>query len=297
MERIGDREYRCNHCGAITVVSQEQANRGATSSPVATSVSQTPRRADPSSAYTAGQKKSSSRFVFPLLVLLAIFGSWGYHSLQDVFSSQGGSSSAGETNAIPAKTLAISSFSWSNDTNPDVSSGKYFATISNKSGVPVEVPRYTMTLYSNGVRDLATTSIVPLSRLLPGEYEPISFAFSKPEDSPHIEVNGADTVDQASGSTLRLPLLNQQLVRERDKPGYRLVGIVQNNSSQPASSINVLVMLFDTDHKLLAYGNSYTRTLRPGEKSLVDVNIPTQNYTTIGSYEYIVDAHPETSQL
>jgi hypothetical protein len=300
MERLGPREYRCNHCGAITVVSQDQVDRAnaAAQTQVASgqalfgsAASYTTTNATRASVSATGNGR---RRAFGLLTFLAILLTI-YLFNRESSPSPSSSSTSTSTPTVSAKLVTLSSPEWSSDPNSNVGSGRYTALLFNHSAWPIVVPRYTMTLYLRGIKGATAYSEAPAPRLMPGEYEPISFAFEAPSDDPHTEISSPDTVDRASTDAVQLVLGDRQLVREEGKPGYRLVGVVTNSSSKPVASAEVLVMLFGANRTLIGYGRGYTRALRSGEKAAIEVPLPTSNVSSILSYEYVVDATPDNN--
>ena len=307
MERLGPREYRCNHCGAITVVSQdpEQAAQS-TAGP-----SQSARANSGSSivgiypgppvgsreGLKAGPGTKAVLWVAASLIAIGFVGKTIGSCNDESPSSTSTSPSTSHSSVtkaalptVPATQLALSPATWMSDPTSSVSSGRYVSMLYNHSPWPIQVPRYTMTLYTDGIKGVSATSEAPLPRLLPGEYEPVSFAFETPGGNTRVETAGPDSADRASGSSLALPLTQMQLVREEGKPEYRLVGLVQNSSKAGVKAVQVMVMLFGTNRTLLGYGTGYTRAMRPGEQAAVDVHIPTSNVQPVLRYEYLVDA-------
>ena len=291
MERIGNREYRCTHCGAITVVSQEQAERADAVSVPPLPVSGTKASFTSSITYTSTATSSTqTKSGHPVRALLIVLGvaavSLGVHECNNA-SSTAPSSAVNAT--VPAKLLNIGDSVWTGSGNPEVNDGHYTALIANHSNVAVDVPRYTMTLYENGVKGQSANSEIPVPRLLPGEYEPISWAFYSQNGNPRLDVTGPDDVMRDNDTVAKLVVSRQQLVREEGKTGYRFVAAVENPNPKAVASSEVLVMLFTADHDLIAFGKGYITSLRAGEKSTVNVDIPTTRTNAVASYEYLVD--------
>ena len=304
MERLGPREYRCNHCGAITVVSQDPQAlpyRPAPASNTSASTSTVypgPVLSPTAKAATYQAGKVAGKLSLRGWILLIFFGVMVGGALLSLgLSGSSSSESAKEPTrpapTVPIKQLALAPAAWITDPTSSVSSGKYVSMLYNHSPWPIEVPRYSMTLYTDGIKGASATSEAPLARLLPGEYEPVSFAFETPHGSTRTEIAPPESVERADGNSVALPLTQAQLVREEGKPEYRLVGLVQNNGKSAVKTAQVLVMLFGTDRTLVGYGTGYARAMRPGEQTAVDVHIPTASVQPVLRYEYLVDAAAE----
>ena len=308
MERIGPREYRCTHCGAITVVSQDGTK---TAPPPAYTAPETapadlpgPDLSDPTrNVLTPAEVAAANNIgrhvplVLFLLCLLAAAGFIGVmHSCggDNPPAGSGTQAVAPPTPTVPASQLALTPVEWS--TEGKAAEGKYTGLITNQSNSAVVVPEYSMSLYLRGALVDTAKSTVPVGTLLPGEYEPISFPFKSPSDDPHPEITPPPTADQADTVPVRLQFGERQLIREEGKLDYRIVGVVNNTSKTPARNIVVAVMLFDSSHSLLAYGSyKVTRSLRAGERTAIEIDIPTSSVNPVASYEYLIDATPDTA--
>ena len=304
MERLGPREYRCNHCGAITVVSQDPNQPAQSAAAPVRSLHPAGGSGGSIVGIYPGPPVGSSpkagagtRTILWIATALVAFGivSKTIDSCNDSISSS--TSTANPQKAAPAPVpitqLALSPATWITDPTSSVSSGKYVSMLYNHSPWPIQVPRYTMTLYTDGIKGASASSEAPLSRLLPGEYEPVSFAFETPNGSTRTEIAPPESAERADGASVPVPLTQVQLVREDGKPEYRLIGLVQNNGKSAVKTVQVLVMLFGPSRTLLGYGTGYGRPMRPGEQAAIDVHIPTANVQPVLRYEYLVDAAAE----
>ncbi len=305
MERIGPREYRCTHCGAITVVSQDGTGVAPPPSYVAPpKAAAGPDLNDPTrNVLTPAQVAAANNIgrhvplVLFLFCLLAAAGFVGLmHSCGGDLPPAGSATSEPTPTAAPAisaSELSLSPVEWS--TEGKATNGRYTGLIANRSNSALLVPSYTMNLYLRGALVDTAQSTVPLGTLLPGEYEPISFAFKSPSDDPHPEITPPALADLARVYPVRLQFGERQLIRENGKLGYRLVGVVNNTSTTPAKNIVAAVMLFDSSHSLLGFGSyKVNRALRAGERTAIQVDIATSNVNPVASYEYLLDAAPDT---
>ncbi len=310
MERLGPREYRCTHCGAITVVSQDQADKIA--APPMFGSSYTSSTTSSSSGGTTNTVTSSSTSYLKststtqgnsssgkgLLLFAAIVAVVAYSIFGGSSSSSSSSSTSSSTTPppVPIEKVTMGGFQWMNDPNASVASGHYVALITNKSAWPITVPRYSMTMYVHGIKGATANSEVPVDRLLPGEYEPISFAFQTPEDDARNEIADPDSAPRSTAAVGSFSLAQTQLVREQGKPGYRVVGVVTNKGNTSVASAEVMVMLFGAGHSLLGFGRGYTHGLSAGERAAIEVAIPVNNINPVTSFEYLIDGTPESGQ-
>ncbi len=307
MERIGPREYRCTHCGAITVVTQD-GTKSAPEQVPPVSPGPTARPAvdygDPTrNVLTAEQvvavnKPGPNVFVFMTFVCVLIAA--GFIGI--MHACGGDNPPAGSTNgstqpatpAVPASQLTLTPAEWS--TVSGTIGGRYTALITNRSRYAVTVPVYAMSLYLRGALVETAQSAVPVATLLPGEYEPIFFAFKSPADDPHPEITAPPLADQSPVTPVRLQFIERQLIREQGKLGYRVVGVLDNPGRLPAQKIVAAAMLFDASHTLLGYGScKVNRALRAGERTAIQIDVPTSNVNLVASYEYLLDASPATN--
>ncbi len=306
MERIGPREYRCTHCGAITVVSQETDARAATAGIDTSGAAAAPVAPDPA-VLTPGEAAAAESigrhlpaYLFGFCVLLAIFFVGLMHACGG--DDKPGSSTNSDVPtpsvpSVPAAQLTLTPAVWTLDVNADgkSSGGRYTSLIANRSSHAVTVPVYSMSLYLRGTRVDTAASTVPVGTLEPGEYEPISFAFKSPSDDPHPEIVAPPVADQAATLPVPLQFNERQLVRQEGKHGYFVVGVLNNASTRPARSIVAAVMLFDASHTLIGYGSyRVNRSLRAGDRTAIQVDILTSNVNPVASYEYLIDAAPDT---
>jgi hypothetical protein len=284
MERLDHKEYRCTHCGAITIISDDDAERveellrqALNRQPVASG--RTPPRAAASNRKVAVVISLVVGLAIVLPVVLSQFT--GHRSSPHHFATY-------ERNTVPVSDVAVSQRVWNSERK------RYEGTVYNHSGYAIGVPRYTMTLFTNGHRSGSTWSDTELGRLLPGEYEPISFephAFSSDAQPDRYELNQPTSVDRSTDEIARLALAQQQLVHQDGEDRYQLVGVIRNTFTRPIGSPRVLLVLYGPAHEVLGSGSAYLEKLRPGEDGVVDIKIyPKPQDAKVAAYEYIVDA-------
>ena len=285
MERLDRKEYRCTHCGAITVISDDDADRVEEMLRAALErQSSRPARPTPNAA--------PPRAV-GVLILVVVVIAVGIPLIAGLIASQSVKSpptvlSSFGRDTVPASQVTLSPLTYNKERH------RYEGTIYNHSGYAIHTPRFNMTLFTNGHRTGSTWSSTPLSRLLPGEYEPISFDLITFFNSPvpdRYELDPLDSVARDTDEVARPALTQQQLVRQEGQDWVQLVGVVRNTFTRPIERPSVLLVLYGPNHEVLGSDNVYLEDLRPGEDGLVDMKVyPHPEGATVASYEYIVDA-------
>jgi hypothetical protein len=285
MERLDRKEYRCKHCGAITVISDDDADR------VEDLLTQALSRTNFSPAPPSTPVKKSGGVASVLIPLFIVGAALGIPALISVFENKSSGSGgfdeiAGRT--VPVEDVAVSQLTW-NDVNH-----RYEGMVYNHSGFAVDIPRFNMTLFTNGHRSGATWSEVSLDRLLPGEYEPITFdprTLGSDTQPDRYELDKPDQIDRNTDEVAHLDVTQQQLVKQDGKDFYKFVGIVRNTLTRPVDGPRVLIVLYGPDHQVLASGAAFLEALRPGENGLIDEDFyPHPGNVPVAAYEYLVDA-------
>ena len=284
MERLDRKEYRCKHCGAITVISDDDADR--VENLLAQALSRTSFSPPPSTPVKKGGGPAA--ILIPLFIVGVAVGVPALISfLHDKASTPGGLDEiAGRT--VPVEDVAVSQLTWNNTNH------RYEGMVYNHSGFAVDIPRFNMTLFSNGHRSGATWSEISLDRLLPGEYEPITFdprSLSSDTQPDRYELDKPDQIDRNTDEVAHLDVTQRQLVHQDGKDFYKFVGIVGNTLTRPVDGPRVLIVLYGPDHQVLASGAAFLEALRPGENGLVDEDLyPHPSNVPVAAYEYLVDA-------
>ena len=286
MERLDRKEYRCTHCGAITVISDDDADRveellREALSRQSSRLERVPPVRNPSGSRAATMiilTVVAAVVATPLLIDLLVKDHSGISTSVSNFDRK----------TVPANQVPISQLAWNTDKK------RYEGTIYNHSGYPIETPRFTMTLFTNGHRSGSTWGETELNRMLPGEYQPISFDprdFSNDSPPDRYELNPPDSIDREMKEIARPTLTQQQLVRQEGEDWYQLVGIVRNSFTRPLGNPRILLVLYGPNREVVGSGSGYTEDLRPGENGIVDIKVyPHPKDATVASYEYIVDA-------
>ncbi|HEV2675368.1 MAG TPA: FxLYD domain-containing protein [Aliidongia sp.] len=283
MERLDRKEYRCTHCGAITVISDDDADRverllrDALARPDVTAIPSL-RRGPSKTVGIVASAFAITVFAACLVLPLLLDGGRGRHATTTPRSTVA-------DHTVPIDDVVISGLHWYPGDKV------YEGVIYNHSGFAVAVPRYKMTLFVNGLKGDETYSSTVVDRLLPGEYQPIVFRFLSSDGNARYEIDRPARVERSTASIAPLDLTERQLVRQDDKSYYQLVGIVQNTLTRAVDPVDIVVTLYGADHQTLGHGSAHTPQLRPGEKAMADVSIFTHGDTSpVVAYEYLVDA-------
>jgi hypothetical protein len=312
MERLDRKEYRCTHCGAITIISDDDAERleellrsvmdfskvaaTMTTATVTTTVTTSSGSASTSTFTSASTKsapdsmparKSHSRGGCAILVIIVLCFSVPLlvSVLDQGTSAPDSSEPARQDLTVPVDRVELSPLQWDKDDR------SYKGTITNHSDYAIDVPHYAMTLYSNGRNGDSARSMTSLDRLLPGEYEPIRFPFSSTKPNSRYEIQQPDQVDRNTDSVARLTLSDQQLVHQDGENYYRFIGVVQNDTQRSVGRPSLLVTLYGPDHRILGYDAANLSDLRPGGKVVADTRIFVHDMDVpVVSYEYLIDA-------
>jgi hypothetical protein len=288
MERLDAKEYRCNHCGAITVISDDDAGR---LEKLLTSVLNKAAPQGNANGAAVKPKPKGNPWLAGGIVLVALLVYGGLVVVPRIMQPRHSYTSPAQS-SFSAPKISPDAVSISPLHRDDSSSSlfHYLGMIYNHSGYAVDVPRYSMTFFPNGMKGGSTTSDVGLNRLLPGEYVPVSFSAWKSDMGARYEIERPTTIRQNTDEIARLELTQQQLVHHIGD-GYQLVGIVQNTFTRPIDTVHVMVILYGENNEQIASEVRSLTSLRPGEKAAVNValRLPKDD-TPVTAYEYLVDA-------
>jgi hypothetical protein len=288
MERLDAKEYRCNHCGAITVISDDDSER---LEKMLTNALNRPAPAAPA-ASGSGTGLANPRVSMILgIVLMAVVA-----ILFLVFTLIGGRSSSpsytadNSSHTVPLDQVTLSQL---HVEDPSAEPAYYAGMIYNHSGYAIDVPSYTMTFFPNGMKGDSTRSDTDLDRLLPGEYEPIRFMTWKSQLGSRYEIDRPDSIHRNHDDIASPKLTQQQLVHHVGH-GYELVGVLQNTYTRPIEHVRVMAILYGPNNEQLAANVSMLNDLRPGEKDAVQIDLQAKgkdgDNLTVTAYEYLVDA-------
>jgi hypothetical protein len=288
MERLDAKEYRCNHCGAITVISDDDAGR---LEKLLTSVLNKVAPQGNANAAAVRPKPKGNPWLAAAIVVVALLVYGGLVIVPQLMKPHTRYTSPTQRYATDT-AISPDSVSLSPLHVDGLSSAlfHYLGMIYNHSGYAIDVPDYTMTFFPNGMKGGSTSSDVGLNRLLPGEYVPVSFSTWKSDMGARYEIERPTTIRRNTDEIARLELTQQQLVHHIGD-GYQLVGIVQNTFTRPVENLHVMVILYGENNEQIASEVRSLTSLRPGEKVAVNVGLSLpRDDTPVTAYEYLVDA-------
>ena len=313
LERLDRKEYRCNHCGAITLISDNDADR--IEALLRDALARQSRYASypvnhgatvPSSM-TATQTRRLLAVLAGIVGIsiasLIVLGRSGtprtYQGNSGVTIGRNGNIGGGAYGTyvppkdIPFNQVTLSPPVWIGDKDGIIPTGAYNALLYNHSGSTIDVPDYEMTFFPNGLKGGTAMFHHDASHLLPGEYTRVSFSTMDTKNvNARYEIEPPRWIRESTVKLARVPLEQPQLVRE---PGrYRFIGLLRNTLNRPLSYSIVSVILYGPDHQLLGGESGGVSALRPGEKAAVDVDISVPaNAPPVRSYDYLVDTSLE----
>lgn len=283
MVRLDRKEYRCTHCGAITVISDDDADR------LEQMLTKVLNRTDTSGGTTVllpGANRVGGMIGLGIFVAMLLFGL--VSSFLTRHSRSGRTSSAtAEDTTVPTSQLVLSSLQWIPESTIG---GNYVGLLYNHSGYTVDAPDYKMTMFHNGMKGDTAVFSGFLRTLQPGEYERVVFRVLDGSMPSRYEIENPDSIYRSTAELAPAKLLNPQFVHQQGSQRYNLIGIVQNTFTRPISGTGEL-LLYDKDQQIIGAAQDSFHNIRPGEKTLVSMDAWTQkNDVPIAAYEYLIDA-------
>jgi hypothetical protein len=283
MVRLDRNEYKCTHCGAITIVSDNDADR---LEQMLTNVLNRPGATN-SAPISPVPNPAAARIllvVFAAVIILVV--TWNILVPGSHHSSTSSYDDAEHT--VPPSQVVLSPLK---PTVGIAGNDSYTGIIYNRSDYPIEVPRYTITYFKNDLKLGSDFSISPIDTLLPGEYVPIKFDDIEAGSNHRYEIQGPDTVSRSQRELVSLPLQQIQFVHRAGDNQYSLIGVVTNTFGKPITGDGEL-FLYGQNQELIATATTSFGELRPGEKTSISLDVyPTKNDAPISSYEYMIDAY------
>ena len=281
MLRLDRKEYKCRHCGALTVISDSDAGRLeqllnqflARQRPTAA----TPRRTP-----LAGILVSAPLVFAGALVLLFHHqrSPAGTTTVDSYFAEQ----------SVPNNQVVMSSLHWQPGEN---GGGSYSGVLYNHSGYAINPPSYTLNLFHNGMKGESASSLALLSTMEPGEYEPVVFQYSAGPAGDRYEVEQPAHIMHSTFQVAVLPLDEPKLARTGFS--YALTGVVRNTLTRPIQGGGEL-MLYGRDGEIVASGVGSLAKLMPGEQSVVTLNaFFYHGVVPVVAYEYLLDTFYENN--
>ncbi len=284
MQRLDRREYKCRHCGAVTVISDNDADRIerllqqflARQSPPPPRRLQRPRLLAAAILCIAG-------LIAGLTILLH-----GNRSGSQAFTAD---TYFAEQSVSPDK-IVMSALTW----QPDSSGGSYTGLLYNHSGYAINPPTYQLNLFRGGMKSGSAASLAVVSILEPGEYMPVQFRIDNGKPAERYEVQQPEHILHSLFDPAPLSLQRPTLVHVQDAPSYALVGIVRNTLNRPVEGGGEL-MLYASDGRVVGSGVGSFPKLMPGEQAIVTLNaFPYSREVEVAACEYLLDAFFDPSE-
>lgn len=154
---------------------------------------------------------------------------------------------------------------------PDSIGNVYFIGYYKNTGtVPIWLPTVELTLWGEQSSKLAVADgYAPRHRLAPGEETPIRVLFSHaPAKWQRVTASVTPRAQTYGGPRPKLRFTAGQLQRDRLR-GYRLEGTVQNQDTWVARFIQVIVVVYDKEDRIIGMDSRFIdpQQLSPGESA------------------------------
>ena len=305
LERLDRKEYRCNHCGAITLISDNDADRieALLRDALAKQSWFAPYQVGYGTPVTASMSPTQRRrFLAAMAVLIGIaiagliFVSRPANPNvtigKNVYIGGGSSSGYVAPKSIPLGEVTLSPLQWIGGKEGPIPMGKYHALLYNHSGSTINVPDFGMTFYPGGMKGDTAIFNHDVMHLLPGEYTHVTFRTLDIKDvHARYEVDAPSRIESSVEELVRLPVEQAQLVRQEGQSDCQFIGLLRNTLKRNLAYASVGVVVYGPDHQLLGGGGGAVSALRPGEKAAVYVSIDIDEHAPpVRTYEYLVDA-------
>jgi len=285
--RLADNEFKCTHCGSITIVQDDVAER----LEQILSKLQAPKAEAP----PAPVRVLRPRWILLWLLVFCfvLMGPWLRALLQSDSSGSVSVSTRFHPRAeVDPGLLRIENLHRATPNYPDYMVGM----VRNDSDRVVSSVSLSMHTYRNNIRGDDQSASMSL-RLLPGESQPIVFTSWPQQAGERFEIASKEvSTDDDFGGRAQLRLAHEQLIREPRSPGdskLRFIGQLTNTGTVRAKSIQVTVNLFDDKNTLIGTANAHSpesSELAPGETTNFDLDIYPYENTDIASMQYLVDS-------
>jgi hypothetical protein len=322
MERLDHHEYKCTHCGAITVVSDDDADqlesmlgdflKGAGSgskNSVWASTSSDASRNDPltvkipmaggaqtvtwQSGSDTGYVKSAEQSpatgtaaqapIEPHFGRVWVFLGWVV-GLVILYSFDFGfwDGSKHLSDTVPAETLILQ--------NRFSMDGSEVATLRNTSNKPINLIPMTMTSYKGDFKKDTSQGTVGVTHLLPNEHTLIFFPVSSGADADRFKFSTSGPLPISTESLPHLQLMEAKLLHVAGTHHYQLAGVVQNPLKYDLQSGSIALTLFNANYEIIGWARGNIKDLEPKEKAVVAIDFEVdESHGQIASYEYLID--------
>jgi hypothetical protein len=311
LTRLDHHEYKCTHCGAITVVSDDDAvqlesmlgsffkdagsgkvrvwgtssTQTISSGPVPAvppfgTATQDASKASPAQPAQpdAGTSTQGSgfRMMFFLLWLTGLVVLYGY-----IFSSERRKPANANT-LVPVESLTL--------TGRFSTKGIEAATLTNTSKHPVDLLPMSMISYVGGAEMGMTPGRIGVTHLLPNEHTIIDFPTVSGVAATRFGFNAAGPFPVSKAILPHLQLQQAKLQRMEGTPHYELSGIMQNPSDESLQRGSIALTIFNVNHEAIAWAHQDIKELDSHEATRVVIGFDLDESSgPIVSYEYLID--------
>lgn len=286
--RLDNNEFKCTHCGSITIVQDDVAER----LEQILSRLQAPAAAVAPSSAAARPVRIKWGLFWLIVILFGVMASLFQAMLHDNSSDSASVSTRFHERAeVDPGLLKIENLHRAAPNYPNYMVGM----IRNDSDRVVLAVSLNMHTYRDNIRGDDQSASMG-RRLLPGESQPIVFTSWPQQPGERFEIASKEVhTDDDFNGRASLRLSHEQLIREQrssGNPKLRFIGQLTNASTMSAKSIRVYINLFDRSGKLIGTdeGSPESSELATGETTNFDLGIYPYENTDIASMQYLVDS-------
>lgn len=268
--KIGQNEYRCNHCQATTLVEDDVAQR---LEKILRGLQQPPAAKVQPRLVVGAILIAAAVIVVPLVATLV---------------NQGTRSPSRPILRDPPIDVSLVRLTDVQEIERRGGEKELLMVMRNETGKKIDAPRVTAT-FTQGNVTLNSDWGSPLARTLqPGEYSPLRIRVPREaHDGYTLKVSqpSASRSHQIAIDTSKVQLV-------KNDGDYRLVGLLTNQSTAPANSIQVSVVLYAEDGRILGTGSGYgtANELAPQATTSFDVRCDILREGRIAYYDYMVQS-------
>ncbi len=277
-------EYRCLHCGSVTLVEDDVAQRLETIL----------RRLQQPAPRTVAVAKNKQASVTAILVILAalIFTSVLTPLLMQSHYRAPGSASSGALESKPLEIEGLHRVQASN--SPQILLVGFVHNATNKVLTPRMI---TVIFYRDRTRLFDSPGMVNARYLLPGERASIKVPlFSSTPYTRYETKNWATVADGDYRGRARISLSKGQLVKQKGKLFF--IGILSNEDKVEAKNVRFHITLYDNDKNIIGIGDAtpYADILSPEEKTTLKATFEMYSDAEIGSYDYLIESEKSNEE-
>ena len=293
LERIGLNQYRCAHCGSVSLVEDDVSQR---LDRVLDQVKDEAARrlaAEQSARNRHLGRAVSIAVTASALVVLAVVA---FTSSRQPKPLAAASSSAAfvAPRAIPVEGLKL-------ETPRQVLAGsgssarpRLLVMARNETGVPLERPGIKAVFHDGDARIGERSDTLPIGMLAPGESAPllIDLPGDRNVTRQELQVSALSSPSRTVEGP-RLQLSRARLVQQ--DADIRLVGRIANTRTDGAAlaGCEVLAILYDDSGAVIGFGRGFAQVseIRPGERSTVDLRIERlgNRQVPVAAWDYRID--------